>query len=93
MRQQIVRRSYNSLHSKVFLDKRTGAFTKLNDSRWFVKNYKGKCQYYLQMSDAFYQAMPEKCFLTTISNTRLYDKNKMLDAVKQFEQQEKTHVS
>jgi len=90
---QIVRRSYNSLHSKVFLNKKTGALTKLDDSRWFIKNYKGKCQYYLQMSDAFYQAMPEKCFLSTIENTRLYDKDKMLNEVKQFETEEKIHVS
>jgi len=80
-----VRRSYNSLHTKDFCNPKTGPWQKLNDSNWYIKKYKGQLQFYIGFS-SFYQAMPEKCFYTTIENSRELNKEQMLQQLQQFKE-------
>ena len=76
-----VRKSYSSMMSSSFLDRKTGDFKQLNQSPWFLKMKNGKPGYFLKMEQKF-QQMPEDCFKATAARTATYD---LSDVEKQIE--------
>ena len=66
------RKSYSSMMSNAFLDRKTGDFKQLNQSPWFLKMKNGIPGYFLKMDDKF-QQMPEDCFKATAARTSTYD--------------------
>ena len=66
------RKSYSSMMSSAFLDRKTGDFKQLNQSPWFLKMKNGTPGYFLKMDDKF-QQMPDDCFKATAARTSTYD--------------------
>ena len=66
------RKSYSSMMTSAFLDRKTGEFNQLNQSPWFLKMKNGTPGYFLKMDDKF-QQMPEDCFQATAARTSTYD--------------------
>ena len=66
------RKSYSSMMTSAFLDRKTGDFKQLNQSPWFLKMKNGTPGYFLKMDDKF-QQMPDDCFKATAERTSTYD--------------------
>ena len=66
------RKSYSSMMSSAFLDRKTGDFKQLNQSPWFLKMKNGTPGYFLKMETKF-QQMPDDCFKATAARTSTYD--------------------
>ena len=62
------RKSYSSMMTGTFLDRKTGDFKQLNQSPWFLKMKNGIPGYFLKMDDKF-QQMPEDCFKATAARS------------------------
>ena len=62
------RKSYSSMMTSAFLDRKTGDFKQLNQSPWFLKMKNGIPGYFLKMEQKF-QQMPEDCFKATASRS------------------------
>ena len=66
------RKSYSSMMSSAFLDRKTGDFKQLNQSPWFLKMKNGTPGYFLKMEQKF-QQMPEDCFKATAARSATFD--------------------
>ena len=58
------RESYCSMTKQQFLDPATGAFKRLDNTAWYIKNREDKPCYFLNMNTKF-QQMPDACFKAT----------------------------
>jgi|TARA_X000000950_G_C13551749_1_gene511836 hypothetical protein len=58
------RESYCSMSKEQFLDPNTGAYKRLDNTSWYIKNKKGSIGYFLNMHTKF-QQMPDACFKAT----------------------------
>ena len=66
------RKSYSSMMSSAFLDRKTGDFKQLNQTPWFLKMKNGTPGYFLKMEQKF-QQMPEDCFKATAARSDTFD--------------------
>ena len=65
------RKSYSSMMTSAFLDRKTGDFKQLNQSPWFLKMKNGTPSYFLKMEQKF-QQMPEDCFKATAARSSTF---------------------
>jgi len=66
------RKSYSSMMSSTFLDRKSGDFKQLNQSPWFLKMKNGTPGYFLKMEQKF-QQMPEDCFKATQARSSTFN--------------------
>ena len=66
-----------------FTDPTTGAFCRLNDSPWYLKNLNHIPGYFLKMDDQM-REMNEACFKATAAGTREYDFSNVQQQINNF---------
>ena len=62
------RESYVCIDKQTFLNRETGAFQRLDNTAWYLKNRDGKVGYFINMQSK-YQQMPDACFTATAERT------------------------
>ena len=77
------RKSYSSMMSSTFLDRKTGDFKQLNQSPWFLKMKNGTPGYFLKMEQKF-QQMPEDCFKATAARSATFDLKNVETQIEDF---------
>ena len=77
------RKSYSSMMSSAFLDRKTGDFKQLNQSPWFLKMKNGTPGYFLKMEQKF-QQMPEDCFKATAARSATFDLKNVETQIEDF---------
>ena len=66
------RRRCRSMSVNKFFDLTTGAFCRLDDTPWHLKNIEGEPGYFLQM-DHMMQELPAAAFKATAARSKQYD--------------------
>jgi len=62
------RESYVCIDKQAFLNRETGAYQRLDNTAWYLKNRDGKVGYFINMHTK-YQQMPDACFAATAERT------------------------
>ena len=83
MKKKYSRKRCRSYPIEKFTDPTTGAFCRLNDSPWFLKNLNNEPGYFLQMDDQM-REMSEACFKATAARTREYDFSEVQTQIDKF---------
>ena len=86
------RESYCSMSKEQFLDPNTGAYKRLDNTSWYIKNKKGSIGYFLNMHTKF-QQMPDACFKATAERSPDIEVNVINRDIAKFmeDQNEKKH--
>tara|TARA_B100000902_G_C27240997_1_gene879972 strand:+ start:1222 stop:1503 length:282 start_codon:yes stop_codon:yes gene_type:complete len=80
------RESYISYNKETFLNTKTGAFQRLDNTAWYLKKKKtndGEVGYFLNLHTKF-QQMPNACFAATAEKTPELNVPAIKDQIKKF---------
>jgi|TARA_Y100000034_G_scaffold1847_1_gene2355 hypothetical protein len=75
-----------------FFDPTTGAFCRLDNTPWHLKNVEGKPGYFLQM-DMTMQELPEAAFKATAARSKTYDFSNVQKQIDSFMKEVKNESS